>query len=168
MGLSMHHQEPSALTTRVDPRALQLIAYWYANVGDTGVPTRATFDALCLRPWLGYISIYRLIEPENEFLNVLEGSCITEMTGDNWTGRLASDVDRKFNKSFHNDLAEVQQSGTPKMESVEIFQRNYKTATRLLLPIATINSGLPDQIFLSLIPEKFLYTDNISVRSHLE
>tara|TARA_R110002012_G_scaffold318911_1_gene538116 strand:+ start:1360 stop:1968 length:609 start_codon:yes stop_codon:yes gene_type:complete len=133
-----------------DHPADSLRAYWHANVLEHGIPDRNSFNPEGLRPWLGCISIYKFLEEQGDFINALEGTLITKMTGQDWTGKLASDVDIAFRSTFRKELSDVGISKQPLMNTVQIFQKRYKTATRLLLPIAEKDGREANQIFLAL------------------
>lgn len=134
-------------------RAEGLLAYWHDSLGKHDIPDRAAFNPHALRRWLGFISIYKYVEARDDFVNALEGTLITQITGQDWTGKTASDVDRAFGSTFHLELSDVRTSRTPMMDNVQIYQKDYKTATRLLMPIAAEGSQEANQIFLALFPD---------------
>lgn len=133
-------------------RALSLLAYWYSNRGERSVPDRNAFEPVALREWLGFISIYRHDPSLADFTNRLEGTLISDMTGQDWTGQKASDVDRSFGSKFGEELSEVIASLTPTIDVVPIFQKRYRTATKILMPIADKGSGGASQVFLAMFP----------------
>lgn len=137
---------------QMSARAIALLAFWYSNRDNSSMPDRKTFNPHALQDWLGYISIYEYDPERRDFRNRLEGTHITEMTEQDWTGRWASDVDRSFGSAFREELATVRTSATPSIESVRIYQKKYRTATKLLMPIAENRQRNADQIFLAMFP----------------
>lgn len=134
-------------------RAEGLLAYWHASSKDGSIPDRNAFNPHALQKWLGFISVYKYVEKLDDFVNALEGTLITQITGQDWTGKLASDVDRRFGSTFLDDLHDIRVSRAPLMDHVKIYQKDYKSATRLLLPIANKGSQGVDQVFLGLFPD---------------
>tara|TARA_E500000318_G_scaffold21426_1_gene21870 strand:+ start:3649 stop:4122 length:474 start_codon:yes stop_codon:yes gene_type:complete len=134
-------------------RAEGLLAFWHDSRKDGGIPDRNAFDPQALRKWLGFISVYKYVEELDDFVNALEGTLITQITGQDWTGKLASDVDSEFGSTFHDELCNVRRSRVPLMDHVKIYQKDYKSATRLLMPIADKGSQEVDQVFLGLFPD---------------
>ncbi|WP_193183370.1 PAS domain-containing protein [Nisaea sediminum] len=137
---------------QMSSRAIPLLAYWYTNRGDNPVPDRETFNPHDLQEWLGYLSIYEYVPEHGDFMNRLEGTLITEMTGQDWTGRWASDVDRSFGSTFLEELAEVRSTATPLIDSVRIYQKKYRTATKLLMPVVDSKRDGADQVILAMFP----------------
>jgi len=137
---------------QMSSRAIALLAFWYSNRGEGSIPDRKTFNPHALQKWLGYISIYEYDPDRRDFMNRLEGTLITEMTGQDWTGRWASDVDRSFGSTFLEELAAVRTKATPSIESVRIYQKKYRSATKLLMPIKENRYRRTDQVFLAMFP----------------
>ncbi|UUX51388.1 PAS domain-containing protein [Nisaea acidiphila] len=133
-------------------RALSLLAYWYSACGDRSVPDRHAFDPIALRDWLGFISIYEHAPTLSDFTNRLEGTLISDMTGQDWTGQKASDVDRSFGSKFGDELSEVLETCTPSIDIVPIFQKRYRTATKILMPVAGKGNDKASQVFLAMFP----------------
>lgn len=130
-------------------RIRDLIAYWTANRGVDGVPVRSCFTPERLRPWIGNLSIYQQVDDGRDFRVRLEGTNITQITGDNWTGRLISEIDARFGTNFLGDVKTVLARREPSLTHCRVFQREYKPAERALLPIAS-QPGHVDQVFLCL------------------
>ncbi|MEP3112171.1 PAS domain-containing protein [Nisaea sp.] len=130
-----------------------LLAFWHASCGGSGIPDRTAFDPQALHKWLGFISVYKYVEELDDFVNALEGTLISQITGQDWTGKLASDVDNEFGSTFHDELCGVRRSRSPLIDHVQIYQKDYKSATRVLMPIADKGSQEVDQIFLGLFPD---------------
>ena len=79
------------------PAALaNLLALWRSLAAGGDIPHRGQFDTLALRPWLGHVMIYEAIDGGRDFRNRLEGSDVVMLTGEDWTGRCASEVDAQF------------------------------------------------------------------------
>lgn len=138
-----------------NPKAASLLEYWHRNRQDGALPDRTTFEATRLAEWLGFLSIYQYEAGPDDFRNRLEGSYVADLTGENWTGRYASDVDRRFGSSFRAELAEVRVRETPVADLVQIYQNDYGVAVRLLLPVALIGGREADQIFVALFARNY-------------
>lgn len=134
-------------------RAEGLLEYWHECCPTDGIPDRNAFTPHALQKWLGFISVYKYVEELDDFVNALEGTLITQITGQDWTGKLASDVDSEFGSTFHNELCAVRRTRTPLLDHVKIYQKEYKSATRLLMPIGDKGSQEVDQVFLGLFPD---------------
>ncbi|MBO6559410.1 MAG: PAS domain-containing protein [Nisaea sp.] len=152
MNTALLETTATSFREQMSSRALPLLAYWYTSRGDNPVPDRTMFNPYALREWLGFISIYQYDPVRGDFKNRLEGTLITEMTGQDWTGRWASDVDQSFGSTFLEELAEVHSTATPTIDSVRIYQKKYRTATKLLMPVAENRQRGADQVFLAMFP----------------
>lgn len=134
----------------LNPLAVSLLRFWYAHRLDTGLPDRRTFDPAGMATWLGYISIYEYIPEREDFRNRLEGSFTVDKTGENWTGRYASEVDSKFGSRFLAELLETRSQRAPRIDLIQIFQNDFGVAERLLLPVSRIGSDEADQVFVAI------------------
>jgi hypothetical protein len=133
-----------------DERAAALVRHWYACRGTAPVPTRHEFNAFTLRPWLGWLSIYQRLGESDDFRVTLDGTDVVAVTGDDWTGRRVSDIDREFGTTCRTELLSVLESGLPRVDRVPLLQKSWRRVTRLWLPVAREPSLPPDQIFLGL------------------
>lgn len=133
-----------------DPRIADLLQYWKGHCLPGGLPDRDAFDAIKLRRWIGAFSIYEYDRDRDDFLNRLEGSGISRLTGQNWTGRYASEVDRLFRGGFLPRLRQVCRNRRPFADFATVYQRRYLSAWRLLLPVAKSGGTRPEQVFLAL------------------
>ena len=131
--------------------AAALLKYWrQCEVAGTG-PTRAEFGPLELRRWLGKIDIYEVDGEGAEFRLRLSGTETVAMTGEDWTGKTARDVDRAYGHGFHDDLLIVYRSRRPALHRIKVFQKDFMTVYRLLLPIfAGPEDRRVRQIFLAM------------------
>lgn len=127
-----------------------LIAFWNAHRQPGMLPSRSVFDPFNLRPWLGYVDIYEFHPQAQDFLIRLNGSHVVELTGEDWTGRMISEVDRKFRSTLHADLMECMQEAGPILHTMPIFQRPHLRAVRLLLPLAREKGGPADFVLMAL------------------
>lgn len=143
----------SALTRQdvVDDFGDRLLDFWIMGRTESGLPDRRHFDAINLHPWLGYLSIYERLGAYADFRNRLEGSAVAEMTGENWHGRLASEVDSVFGSAFSRELRRAAVWGYPLRSTCRIYQRPYLVVDRILLPV-TVHGSHVDQVFLALLP----------------
>lgn len=149
--------DSARLGAAVDDRAAALLSFWHRNAaaGAGGLPDRQAFDPLNLAPWLGYLSVYEHDAGRDDFLNRLEGTYVADLTGENWTGRFASDVDRRFGSRFGEELAAVRRSRQPATDLVQIFQNDFGVAVRLMMPVAKVGSSRADQIFVAIFAKDY-------------
>lgn len=131
-----------------DARATGLLAAWTAGCRDGLPPDRDCLDVFALRAWLGHISVYEAIG--GDFRVRLEGTRISQMTGEDWTGRLASQVDARFGTRLVEIMRNVVNSRRPRFHTTRIYQREFRSAIRMLLPMRSRSDGPVDQIFLVL------------------
>jgi hypothetical protein len=135
------------------PRAASLVHYWYACRRPPLVPSRADFNAFKLRPWLGSISIYQAVDGGGDFRVALDGTDVVALTGEDWTGRRTSDVDREFEVTICAELQAVLASGVPTIRRIGLLQKSWRSATRVCLPIARSDLRPADQVFLALFAD---------------
>ncbi len=132
-------------------RATDLLALWrhFNALGDR--PTREDFTPHNLQPWLGKIDVFAVEQGGETFRMRLNGTEIVALTGEDWTGRTARDIDRHFNVTLHDEMLRIRKSKQPMTDHIRIFQKDYIGAFRLLLPVfAADGSGEVDQIFLAI------------------
>lgn len=143
-------QQVDVLPPSTDVRARALLERWSACCIDGAPPDRETLDVFELRPWLGHISIYEALDGGGDFRIRLEGSRVSQMTGEDWTGRRASQVDKRFGTDLVAIMRGVLRSGSPSLHLTRIYQREFRTAVRMLLPMRSRPGGPVDQIFMAL------------------
>lgn len=134
----------------LSPLAAALLAYWQSGRPDGRVPDRSAFDPLKLTKWLGYLSIYEYEPERQDFRNRLEGTYVGNLTGENWTGRRASEVDARFGSSFLDDLRQVRDLGEPMAHLIKVFQKDFSVTERVLMPVSTQPGGEADQVFVAI------------------
>jgi hypothetical protein len=135
--------------------AASLLAYWHHFNALGNRPTRRDFTPFSLARWLGYIDVYEAEDGGEEFRIRLNGSRVTELTGEDWTGRTAKDVDRKFGFGLHDEVFAVFKSKQPVSHHTKIYQKDYVTAHRLMLPVfSEADDGEVVQIFMALFWSK--------------
>lgn len=150
------------LTDRdLGPLAGSLLTYWRVNCPAGGLPDRRSFDPVLLGRWLGYLSLYEFEAERNDFRNRLEGSYVADLTGENWTGRRASEVDARFGTGFLAELHEVRSQWRPVAHLIKVFQKEYSVAERVLLPVAVEPGGPADQIFVAIFANGFRPTRSV-------
>ena len=130
-------------------KIVDLIEFWTANRGPDGVPDRSSFTPTNLRPWIGSITIYEKIFDDNDFRIRLEGTKVTQITGEDWTGRRVSEIDARYGTHFLGNVETVLSRRQPSVSQCRVFQRVFKLAERALLPIAS-KPGQVDQVFFCL------------------
>lgn len=143
-------QRVDRLPPTADPRAGALYDKWSSLCVDGRPPGRDALDVFTLRPWLGHISVYEAIDGGADFRIRLEGTRIAAMTGEDWTGRRASQVDAAFGTDLGPALREALESARASFHTTRIYQRTYQNAARMLLPVRSRGDGPVDQILLVL------------------
>lgn len=141
-------QELGALPASASPSLHSLLKFWSDAGGANSVPDRETLDVFALRPWLGHISIYEAIDSGRDFRIRLEGTSIVAITGEDWTGRHASEVDAKYGCRIAEFMREIVRAPRPMVHTMRVFQNEVEFITRLLLPVRARPNGPVDQIFL--------------------
>jgi hypothetical protein len=141
-------QELDALPASASPSLYSLLRFWSDTAGGNTVPSRDRLDAFTLRPWLGHISIYEALDGGNDFRIRLEGTAIVAITGEDWTGKRASDVDTKYGSHIADFMREIAHTRKPMVHTMRVFQNEVEFITRLLLPVRSRAGGPVDQVFL--------------------
>jgi hypothetical protein len=153
VGRSWHtalEREVVAVPAFASPLLHRLYDFWLDCRGASDVPNRDAFDPFNLRPWLGHISIYEMIQDGTDFRIRLEGTSIVAMTGEDWTGRRASDVDRRYDSHLVDFMKTTIRTHQPAIHTMRLFQNDIENITRLLLPIRSHPLGPVDQVFLAM------------------
>ena len=139
-------QAPAALS--------KILALWRSLAAGGEIPHRGQFDPVTLRPWLGHVMIYEAVDGGRDFRNRLEGSEVVMLTGEDWTGRCASEVDAQFGSRMLEHMQEAVKTGRPCMHSMWMFQNDAIRVTRLMMPVRSRADGPVDQILAVLYPDR--------------
>jgi len=139
-----------ALPASASPSLHSLLQFWSDAADGDGVPSRDRLDALTLRPWLGHISIYQAIDGGRDFRIRLEGTSIVAITGEDWTGKRATEVDARYGCRIAEFMREVVRTHRPAVHTMRVFQNEVEHITRLLLPVRSHPDGPVDQVFLAI------------------
>lgn len=137
-----------ALPPSASPSLHSLLRFWSEAASGAEVPTRDRLDAFTLRPWLGHISIYEVIDGGRDFRIRLEGTSIVAITGEDWTGKRATEVDAKYGSRIAEFMREVVRTRKALVHTMRVFQNEVEYITRLLLPARSRADGPVDQVFL--------------------
>ncbi|HEV8391782.1 MAG TPA: PAS domain-containing protein [Dongiaceae bacterium] len=137
-----------ALPASASQSLYSLLRFWSDAAGSDSVPSRERLDAFTLRPWLGHISIYEMLDGGRDFRIRLEGTSIVAITGEDWTGKRASEVDAKYGCQIAEFMREVARTHQPMVHTMRVFQNEVESITRLLLPVRARANGPVDQVFL--------------------
>lgn len=132
------------------PEAARLLLEHWSRLNEQGPrPTRCDFTPFSLKPWLGKIDVYEVVDGGAAFRVRLNGTQVVALTGEDWTGKTASDVDSRFGSTLHEELQGVYRSKRPLAHHIRIYQKDHLSAYRLVLPIfADDREGEIVQIFL--------------------
>lgn len=137
-----------ALPDSASPQLRSLLRFWIDKSDASGTPCRDRLDVFTLRPWLGHISIYEVVDGGRDFRIRLEGTSIVAITGEDWTGRRASDVDARYGCRIAEFMRDVVRTRRPAIHTMRVFQNEVEYITRLLLPVRAFRDGPVDQVFL--------------------
>lgn len=138
------------LPASASPSLHSLLQFWFRAADSDGVPSREQFDAFTLRRWLGHISIYEAVDSGRDFRIRLEGTAIVAITGEDWTGKRASQVDIRYGCRLAEFMGEIMATRRPMVHTMRVFQNQVERITRLLLPVRSQREGLVDQVFLAI------------------
>ncbi|MBX2831137.1 MAG: PAS domain-containing protein [Rhodospirillales bacterium] len=135
-------------------KAHDLLLLWNKLAQSGQIPTRKEFTPENLAPWLQDISIYEYHPQKDDFQILLEGENIVALTGEDWRGAFAREVDCHFSTSLHAALSAARSTGAPQIHELQIFQKEWCSGVRLLLPVLRQIEGQKDvcQIFLAIFP----------------
>jgi hypothetical protein len=147
---TVYEREAVLVPVFAAPSLHQLHDFWLDCRGTSDVPSRDAFDPFNLRQWLGHISIYETIQDGTDFRIRLEGTSIVAITGEDWTGKRASDVDRRYGSRLVDFMQTAIRTHQPAIHTMRLFQNNIEYITRLLLPIRSHPLGPVDQVFLAM------------------
>jgi hypothetical protein len=137
------------------PEIGTLYRFWREAKDGRTLPARRALGPEMLRPWLGSLSIYERTTEGADFRIRLEGTKIVAMTGEDWTGRLVSEVDRCFGADLLACCLEVCRLRQPLFDSaVPLFQKSYRFAQRLMLPVSR-DGEEATQVLTALIAVKY-------------
>jgi len=137
-----------ALPPSASPSLYSLLQFWADAADGKSTPSRDRLDAFTLRPWLGHISIYETIDGGRDFRIRLEGTAIVAITGEDWTGKRATEVDAKYGCKIAEFMRELIHTHKPAIHTMRVFQNEVEYITRLLLPVRSRADGPVDQVFL--------------------
>jgi hypothetical protein len=94
------------------------------------------------------------IDGGRDFRNKLEGTEVVALTGQDWTGRCASEVDARFGSRMLEYMQEAVRTGQPCIHTMWMFQNNAVHVTRLMMPVRSRADGPIDQIVAVLYPDR--------------
>jgi hypothetical protein len=98
--------------------------------------------------------IYEAIDGGRDFRNRLEGSEVVMLTGEDWTGRCASEVDAQFGSRMLHYMQEVVRTGEPCIHRMRMFQNDAISVTRLMMPVRSRPDAPVDQILAVLYADR--------------
>jgi hypothetical protein len=133
-----------------DERLLKLYHLWQSHGWHEDPPDRSQLPLEILQPWFGHISVFQAIDECLDFQLRLDGTSIVTVTGEDWTRRKASEIDRRFNRDLTGLLQAAIRTRRSLIHAVRVFQHEHLRATRLLLPVRSVPLCEPDQVFLVL------------------
>ncbi|MBC06993.1 PAS domain-containing protein [Thalassospira sp.] len=135
-------------------KAHGLLAFWKSHAIAGNLPTRDDFSPDHLAPWIEDISIYEYVPDKDDFQILLEGENIVALTGEDWRGAFAREIDCHYSTSLHAAMTTARVTGAPQIHHLQIFQKEWQSGLRLLLPVTLQKSGKEDvlQVFLAIFP----------------
>lgn len=135
---------------QADERLLTLYYFWQSQGWHEDPPDRSQLRDEILRPWFGHISVFQAIEDGADFQVRLDGTAVVTITGEDWTRRKASEIDRRFGRDLSGALRVALRTRRPLIHATRLFQNEHPRSTRLLLPVRSVPMCEPDQVFLVL------------------
>ena len=135
---------------QADERLLTLYHLWRSRGWHEDSPDRSQVPLELLQPWFGHISVFHAIDDGADFQLRLDGTEIVAVTGEDWTRRRASEIDRRFGRDLTGLLRLAIRSRRPLVHAIRVLQHEHLCATRLLLPVRSVPMCEPDQVFLVL------------------
>jgi hypothetical protein len=138
----------------VSEKARDLLAFWNQNASNQRTPTRSDFSPQNLGDWFEDIAIFEYVPAKDDFQIVLEGERIAALTGEDWRGGFAREIDSQFSTSLNATMTLVRTTGQPQVHHLKVFKNDWQNAIRLLLPVLLQKPGKEDvlQIFLAVFP----------------
>jgi hypothetical protein len=133
---------------QADERLLTLYHLWQSRGWHDDPPDRSQVSLDLLQPWFGHISVFHAID--EDFQLRLDGTEIVAMTGEDWTRRRASEIDRRFGHDLCGLLRLAIGTRRPLVHATRVPRHEHLRATRLLLPVRSVPMCEPDQVFLVL------------------
>jgi hypothetical protein len=134
------------------PELEALYRFWNDCQIADGIASRRRLTPFTLRPWLGYLCVYQLTDDDRDFTIKLDGTQVVELTGEDWTRRRVSEVDKRYGTTLLADCQQVRLSGLPAFSRPSVvFQKKWMLAFRLLLPVSSTGERY-DQVFNAIYP----------------
>jgi hypothetical protein len=146
---------------QADERLLTLFHFWLTRGWHQDAPDRAQVPLDLLQPWIGHISVFHAVDDGADFQLRLDGTEIVAITGEDWTRRRASDIDRRYGSDLAGQLSLAIRTGRPLVHGVRVLQHRYLRGTRLMLPVRSVPMCAPDQVFLVLYLDR---TEPVTLR----
>lgn len=138
------------LPATAHPNLFKLWRLWEERGWIEDAPDRSMLDFDLMKPWLGHISIYQALEDGSDFHIKLDGTAIVDLSGQDWTRRSAAGVDDVFGSSLLTCMRTAMLLARPAIHGISVFQHDFLSATRLLLPVRPVPMCPPAQVFLVL------------------
>lgn len=113
---------------------------WFARRGVDGFPRRADFSPQDVRPWMGWIAIFRAVERTPLRLHVrLHGTYLAAKTGYDLTGKTLPDDAPNDCRPFMAGMALALERALPVYEWIDA--PGVLTYARLVLPVASTTAN---------------------------
>jgi hypothetical protein len=147
------------------PEVGTLYRLWRDAREGRALPTREALSPETLRPWLGSLSIYERTSEGDDFRIRLDGTKLVAMSGEDWTGQLVSQLDRRFRSDLLACCLEVCRLRLPLFDSAApILPKSYRYAQRLLLPLSRDGENAT-QLMLALFPMRLRLAELTELRN---
>ncbi len=146
----------------LSPREAELLAYWQAHRGPEGLPGRAAFDPLALRPYLGYLLVADIEPPagrgkQRRFRYRLIGTDLAEISGRDMSGRYFDDIyDPIALKEMQYCFGWVVDNRRPARVygTLRHAGRAFVRFDGLFMPVSTGDAGTANQVIGYVLPER--------------
>ncbi len=146
---SAPHDDPTEIR---HPLLRRLLAMWEAKCGDRMMPTRADFDVLELKDWLGNLMLIEVLDGATEFRYRLYGSVLASYYGRDLTGKLTAAMLPETRDLVRREYAQVCAARRPMMvERRRSVKHSTRLVAKLILPLAT-DGATVDMILVASYP----------------
>lgn len=121
-----------------------LLGRWERLRPEGGLPTRADFPTEALRPWMGNLMVLEVVDRqagEPDFIYRLHGTHLTELWGQDLTGRRVSDLPEEDSTPLLREYREVFHSRAPlHIPGRRMVRKDYLRVEKAILPLSVKGS----------------------------
>jgi hypothetical protein len=148
MSSSLPHELPlDRMKTR---QLVELLAFWEARRGAKVVPSRADFDVLDLKPWLGNLHLLDVEEGGREYRYRVYGSVLAEYFGHDLTGKTTAEVRPEAREIVRSEYRAACREQRPVfVHRQRDISGSERLVERLVLPLSSDGAGVDKLVVCS-------------------